>query len=168
MTAKANKIIEILKLEPLHFEGGFFKETYRSDEFISNSNLPNRYKSGRAFSTAIYYLLTPTTFSTLHSLPTDEIFHFYLGDPVEMLQLYNDGTGKIISIGNDVENGYTPQVIVPKFTWQGSRLIDGGEFALLGTTMAPSFELEDFIAPDKQELIRTYPEFKNMIIKLIK
>jgi len=166
MTNKAQKIIEILDLKPLTIEGGYFKETYRSNEFISQESLPLRYKSSRAFSTAIYYLLTPDTFSSLHRLPTDEIFHFYLGDPVEMLQLFEGGNGKIIHIGNDIEKGLLPQVLVPKDTWQGTKLIKGGEFALFGTTMAPSFEFEDFQPHNKAELIRDYPDFAELISQL--
>jgi predicted cupin superfamily sugar epimerase len=167
MTDTVKRIIEILDLKPLAVEGGYYRETYRSDETIVKLHLPHRYPSARTFSTAIYYLLTPETFSTLHKLPTDEIFHFYLGDPVEMLQLKDDGTGKLIIIGNDLERGCFPQVVVPKFVWQGTRLIEGGEFALLGATNAPGFEYEDFIVPDVEELIKQYPAYEKKIRQLI-
>lgn len=166
MTDNVKRIIEILELEPLPIEGGFFKETYRSEEIIPNKCLPNRYKSSRIFSTAIYYLLTPDTFSALHMLPSDEIFHFYAGDPVEMLQLFKDGTGKVIKMGNEIEKGYFPQIVVPKNTWQGTRLISGGEYALFGTTVAPGFEFEDFIPYDKEYLLKKYPQFTEMINRL--
>ncbi len=166
MIDRAQRIIEILELEPLTIEGGFFKQTYRSNEMIAKEHLPQRYKSYRAFSTAIYYLITPESFSSLHQLPTDEIFHFYAGDPVEMLQLFEEGTGKIIKIGNDIENGFFPQIVVPKNTWQGTRLITGGEYALFGTTMAPGFEIEDFVAHDKHALLQRYPQFSEMISNL--
>ncbi|MCE1200927.1 MAG: cupin domain-containing protein [Bacteroidia bacterium] len=168
VTEKAKRIIEFLGLEPLTMEGGFYKETYRSDETIEAGHLPTRFKSKRAFATAIYYLLTPDTFSALHQLPSDEIFHFYLGDPVEMLQLFEDGTGKIIQLGNDIEKGQIPQVVVPKYTWQGTRLVSGGQFALLGTTVAPGFEFEDFITPDKEALLKKYPHYATMIDHLMK
>lgn len=166
MTDNVKKIIEILELEPLTIEGGFFNENYRSEEIIFHKCLPSRYKSSRTFSTAIYYLLTPDTFSSLHMLQTDEIFHFYAGDPVEMLQLFEDGTGKIIKIGNEIEKGYLPQIVVPKNTWQGTRLISGGEYALFGTTVAPGFEFEDFIPHDKEFLLKKYPLFTEMINRL--
>jgi len=167
MTDTVKNIIKILDLKPLAIEGGYYRETYRSDETVDKPHLPRRYQSARAFSTAIYYLLTPETFSTLHKLPTDEIFHFYLGDPVEMLQLKDDGTGKLITIGNDLERGYFLQVVVPKFTWQGTSLIEGGEFALLGATNAPGFEFEDFLIPDVEELIKQHPAFEKKIRQLI-
>jgi uncharacterized protein len=166
MTQKLRRIIELLELKPLDMEGGYYRETYRSADTIPKSCLPDRYGSPKSFSTAIYYLITPTTFSSLHKLPTDEVFHFYLGDPVEMLQLFEDGTGRIVKIGSDIENGCSLQVVVPKHTWQGSRLVAGGEFALMGTTMAPGFDFEDFVAPDKNELMRRYPEFSAMIQEL--
>lgn len=167
MIEKVKKLIDILNLKPLPIEGGFFRETYRSTEEINIQSLPTRYSNSKVFSTAIYYLLTSQTFSAIHKLPTDEIFHFYLGDQVEMLQLYEDGTGKIVKIGCNIEKGELPQIIVPKNTWQGSRLIKGGEFALLGTTMAPGFEFQDLILPTKEKLIEDYPNFYEQIIKLL-
>ncbi|MCX8473210.1 MAG: cupin domain-containing protein [Sediminibacterium sp.] len=166
MTTKVKQIIELLDLKPLSIGGGFFRRTYSSNELIAKENLPERYPSSRPFSSAIYYLLTPETFSILHKLPTDELFHFYLGDPVEMLQLFDDGTGKIIKLGNDVLSGYLPQVVVLKNTWQGTKLIDGGEFALFGATLTPGFEDEDFIPPNKSELLKNYAEFAELINKL--
>jgi uncharacterized protein len=161
------KIISILELKPLSVEGGYYKETYRSFETINRDCLPKRYKSSKAFSTAIYYLLTPDSFSALHSLPTDEIYHFYIGDPVEMLLLKEDGSGQIIKIGQNLEEGMFPQIIVPKGTWHGSSLIEGGKFALLGATVAPAFDFEDFTPPDKDYLTGKYPEYKSRIEKLI-
>ncbi len=106
--------------------------------------LPSRYGGARAAGTAIYYLLTPDTFSAMHRLASDEIFHFYLGDPVEMLHLHPDGTHQVLVIGPDLEAGQRPQVIVPRHTWQGARLIPGGRYALLGTTVAPAFDYTDY------------------------
>jgi predicted cupin superfamily sugar epimerase len=163
---KAQKLIEILGLKPLNDEGGFFRQTYCSADFVAQQHLPEGYKTTRAFSTAIYYLITAHTLSKMHRLPADEVFHFYDGDPVEMLQLYEDGSGKLINIGNDIENGLYPQVIVSKKTWQGTRLIPGGTYALLGTTMSPGFEYEDLIMANKAYLLQTYPEFAEMINRL--
>jgi uncharacterized protein len=163
----AERIIEILGLEPLPVEGGYYRETYRSEEVIQKSSLPVRYNGDRLTGSAIYYLITPETFSSLHKLPSDEIFHFYLGDPVEMLQLYEDGTGKVIKIGNDIANGYFPQATVPKNTWQGTRLVDGGTFALMGTTMAPGFEFADFVKGEREELVGKYPGFAERIVRLL-
>jgi hypothetical protein len=99
-------------------------------------------------------------------LPGDEIYHFYLGDPVEMLQLDTNGTGRVLILGPKVEEGMNLQVCVPGRTWQGSRLIDGGTFALLVTTMAPGFDFQDFKAGDRESLLRTYPQYSEQIAKL--
>jgi predicted cupin superfamily sugar epimerase len=161
----AEDVIRALSLEPLPGEGGFFRETYRSRLQIPGADLPG-YDGQRAASTAIYYLLTPETFSTMHRLRGDEVFHFYAGDPVEMLQLWPDGRTAIVVIGADIFGGVSPQVIVPAGVWQGSRLIDGGRFALLGTTMAPGYAVADSELGDRAELVRRFPERASMIVAL--
>ncbi|HMQ06273.1 MAG TPA: cupin domain-containing protein [Saprospiraceae bacterium] len=163
MNQVAVQIIEALELKPLTFEGGYYRQTYRSEEQVEAAHLPERYGGHRYFSTAIYYLLTPETFSSLHLLKTDEIFHFYAGDPIEMLLLHEAGSGEVITIGNDILNGLRPQIVVPKGTWQGSRLKDGGSFALLGATMSPGFDMADFATPNKEFLLSQYPQFHYMI-----
>src|SRR5215471_11491588 len=98
----AQEIIDALDLQPLPGEGGYYRETYRS-----GASYPER---GRSLSTAIYYLLMSDTFSALHRLPSDELFHFYWGDPVSMLQLWPDGTGRIVALGPDLRAGQALQV----------------------------------------------------------
>ena len=157
--------MSMLNLSP-HVEGGYFCETYRSNEEIPSSNLPGRYNGERCFGTAIYYMLTADSFSAMHKLRTDEVFHFYLGDPVEMLILNPDGTGRVLLLGPDILNGMQPQVVVPRDTWQGLRLLSGGNYALLGTTVAPGFEFADFITGERDELIGQYPDFRDYITSL--
>ncbi len=164
----AERLIALLHLKPHPEEGGYFLETYRSDESIPGKDLPLRYRGARSLATAIYYLLTPVSFSAMHRLQTDEIFHFYMGDPVEMLQLLPDGSGRIVLIGTDIEGGMEPQVVVPKGVWQGSQLLSGGRFALLGTTVSPGFEFSDYESGDRDRLIRSYPGFRNQIFSLTK
>ena len=117
----ADDIIRLLDLRLLDGEGGMFAETYRAAESIPRAALPGRYTSDRAFASAIFYLLTPDTFSHIHRLKSDEIFHFYLGDPVTMLQLHPDGTSGMITLGHDIAKGERLQVVVPHSTWQGTR-----------------------------------------------
>ena len=112
------------------------------------------------------FVLTPDTKSLLHRLPADEIFHFYLGDPVLMLQLYPDGGSKKIILGQDINKGQTVQLVVPKGVWQGSCLLEGGEFALMGTTMAPGFDFVDNEVGKKDDLKNLYPSDEDLIIKL--
>ena len=161
----AQDIIDELNLEPHEMEGGYYRETYRSRDVIPGSGLPAYYQNDRATCTAIYFLLTPDTFSTMHRLPTDEIFHFYLGDPIEMLVLEEGKQGDLISIGNDL-NESVPQYVVKKGNWQGSRLKPGGKFALLGVTVSPAFEFTDFEIGNADELIKAYPKYEEKILSL--
>ena len=105
----AQEIIAQLNLTPLPEEGGYFIQTYKSPEKIPHNALPQRYQSDMSLGTAIYVLFTEADFSALHRLNTDEIYHFYLGDPVEMLLLHPDGSGEIFLLGNDLESGMRPQ-----------------------------------------------------------
>jgi len=161
----ADQLIALLDLKP-HPEGGYYTETYRSSETISEEALPSRYKGRRCFGTAIYYLLTAQTFSAMHRVRSDEIFHFYSGDPVEMLQLSPDGSGRVAILGSDVLNGMQPQVVVDRGVWQGARLLEGGKFALLGTTVSPGFEFTDYESGHREELVKSYPQFRELIIAL--
>ncbi len=164
----ADQIMALLNLIPHPKEGGYFRETYRSLEVVPEKTLPSRYSGTRSFATSIYYLLTPETFSAMHRLQSDEIFHFYLGDPVEMIQLWPDGSGKALTLGPDLPNGMQPQVMVPRGVWQGARLFRDGKFALLGTTVSPGFEFADYESAQRDALIKSYPQFKEWIIALTK
>jgi predicted cupin superfamily sugar epimerase len=162
----ADELIRQLGLQPHPKEGGFFRETYRASESWPASALPPCYQSARSASTAIYYLLTPTTFSALHRLQSDEIFHFYLGDPIRMLQLEPNGTGRTIVLGPDLLAGQQVQAIVPRGVWQGSCLESGGAFALLGCTVAPGFDYADYESGDRQSLLTQYSAHADMIRRL--
>ena len=157
-TLSIDDIVQILELRLLPEEGGLFRETYRSALTLPPHILAPGYSGARSLSTAIYYLITPDQFSALHRVRGDEAFHFYLGDPVEMLVLRPDATGEIVTLGTDLAAGMRPQMIVPGGVWQGTRLRDGGSFALLGTTMAPGFDVADFEIGERAALIARYPE----------
>jgi predicted cupin superfamily sugar epimerase len=162
----AQQIIDRLHLVPLTIEGGYFRETYRSTLTLPVGALPATYGGDRHVSTAIYYLLTPDTFSAIHRVKSDEVFHFYAGDAVEMLQLWPDGSGKTLFIGNDLAAGHAPQVVVPADVWQGCRLAPGGRWALMGCTVAPGFEYADYQAGKREELTAAYPRFAELIAAL--
>ena len=153
---------------PLQEEGGLFFQTYKSDELIKVENLPERYLTDKSMSTAIYYLLTSESdsFSALHKLLSDEIYHFYLGDPVELLELHPDGSSKSTILGSGILSGQKVQHIVKRGVWQGSKLVDGGDWALLGTTMAPGYSDDDFILGIRKELLDLYPNNSDLIKKL--
>ena len=159
----ADEVKQLLQLEPLLVEGGFFRETYRSRWVVSAEYLPEGARGSRSIGTAIYYMITPETFSALHRLPGTEIFHFYLGDPVIMLQLLPDGSSPTVTLGSDLANGQRPQAVVHGGAWQGCRLAPGGKFALMGTTMSPGFDYADFQIGDREQLMAQYPGVAEMI-----
>jgi predicted cupin superfamily sugar epimerase len=161
----AEQIRELLQMRPHPIEGGFFAETYRGVPVVPQSLLPG-YPGDRAISTAIYYLLTPDAFSAMHRVRGDEMFHFYLGDPVEMLQLKEDGSGEVIVLGQDIAAGMRLQHNVPGGVWQGSRVRAGGKYALLGTTMAPGFEYDDYETGTLRELSSQFPKYSAMVAAL--
>ncbi len=162
----AKQIIKFFGMKPLTDEGGYYVETYRALEKIAPAALPVRYTSERNFATAILYLLTPDTFSSLHRLAGDEIYHFYLGSPVTILQLHPDGSSEVITLGQDILNGQCVQTVVPQSTWQGCFLSEGGGFALMGCTVTPGFEFNDFEPGRREELLEQYPDRRDLILKL--
>src|SRR5947208_1511496 len=163
----ASEVKQLLGLAPHPREGGWFVQTYAAAETVASSALGDaRYPGPRRTSTAIYYLLEPETFSEMHRLRSDEIFHFYEGDPVEMLQLHPEGSGQTIVIGNDLAQGQRPQVVVERGVWQGSRLAAGGRWALLGCTVSPGFEYEDYDSAGRDELAAKWPGFAELVAAL--
>jgi uncharacterized protein len=158
----ANEIKQMLKLEPHPIEGGFFRRTY-------TASCPVVLERGsRSIGSAIYYLLEAGTFSELHVLDSDEIFHFYLGDPVEMLQLYPDGRSAVFTLGPDLAAGQHVQLVVPAGVWQGTRLLGGGKVALLGCTVTPGFDYADYRNSNCAELGSKWPDQADRIRALTK
>ena len=160
------QLIAALDLVPHDMEGGFYIETWRSRVQVPQSALGPDYEGDRDAGTAIYYLLTPDTCSAMHRLPGDEVFHFYLGDPVEQVNLWPDGRTERVVLGTDVLEGMRPQHVVPAGVWQGARLRDGGRVALLGATMAPGFDFADYEAGDTAALGTAYPAERDFIARL--
>ena len=151
------EIKELLKLQPHPVEGGHFRRTYTSDLTVTAP------QGARAAGTAIYYLLEAGTFSEMHVLQSDEIFHFYLGDPVEMLQLLPDGSSAVVRLGPDLRNGEHVQLVVPAGVWQGTRLMGAGRVALLGCTVTPGFDFADYRNASFEELAASWPGEKERI-----
>jgi predicted cupin superfamily sugar epimerase len=147
----ASEIKALLHLEPHPIEGGSFRRTYTSPGVV---DLP---RGRRAQGTAIYYLLEPGTFSEMHVLDSDEIFHFYLGDPVEMLQIFPDGGSAVFTLGSDISVGQNVQLVVPAGVWQGTRLVGDGKVALLGCTVTPGFDYADYRNASYANLVELCP-----------
>ena len=160
----AEQVIALLGLEPHPAEGGHFRETHRDAVILPGHALPDRHGGAhRHASTAIYYLLTPETFSALHRVASDEVFHHYAGDAVEQLRLVPDGQAERVVIGRDLVAGERPQVLVPAGVWQGARLAPGGRWALMGCTVAPGFEFEDYEHGDRAALCAGWPDHADLI-----
>lgn len=168
MNAEAQEMIARLGLAPLPHEGGFFRQTWVSQE---------RLASGRAAGSAILFLLTAETFSALHRLETDELWHFCAGDPVEHVQLDpRDGSAKRVQLGPDAPVD-SAQLIVPGKVWQGARLAGLGDgtgahatpsrgWALLGCMLAPAWDEREFTLGRRDELVRAFPQQATLIAAL--
>ena len=163
----ADEVKEILGLVKHPREGGWYVRTWESEELVAASCFEDgRYDGSRRTSTAIYYLLEPETFSEMHVLKSDEIFHHYMGGAVEMLQLFEDGNSSRVVIGKDLEAGERPQCVVRTGVWQGSRLLKAEDWALLGCTVSPGFEFEDYEDASAEELVARWPGEAEMIRRL--
>ena len=158
-------IIKKLELQP-HPEGGYFKETYRSEGNIAPANLGNEYNSSRNYATSIYFLLTSDSFSAFHKIHQDEQWHFYEGSGIELHIISPGGDYSVIPIGNDIFNGQTLQYTVPGGHWFAAEVPDKDTFALVGCTVSPGFDFVDFTLPTRAALISEFPQHKAIITHL--
>ena len=159
------QLIQRYNLHP-HPEGGWYKEVYRSKEYIEAKALPGRYNGNRRYCTAIYFLLEKGEISAFHRIKSDECWHFYAGDPMQVFVIERDGTLGIIELGSDVENGQLFQYVVPANTWFASRPSPGSAYSFVGCTVAPGFEFADLDLADADVLSRQYPEHEQLIREL--
>jgi predicted cupin superfamily sugar epimerase len=159
------QLIERYKLEP-HPEGGWYRQTYKCDEQIAAVALPERFGGARPFSTAIYFLLEQGNFSAFHRIKSDECWHFYAGDPLEVLVLFADGTLHTTLLGQDIDSGQLFQYIVPANCWFASRPASGSIYSFVGCTVAPGFDFADFELASADELIQQFPQHEKLIREL--
>ena len=162
---KAEYYINKLGLEK-HPEGGWFKEVYRSAEEIVKEYLPERFSGSRHHSTSIYFLLTSDTFSAFHRIKSDELWHFYEGSSVTIYMIDDAGNFSEVSLGRDIENGELLQYAVPHGVWFGAKVNSADSFCLVGCTVAPGFHFDDFELGEMAELLKMYPQHKEIIEKL--
>ncbi len=162
MSAKnADYWIEKLELQA-HPEGGYFNETYRSADRLHESKLPDRYNSSRVFGTSIYFLLTTESVSNFHRLASDEIWHYHQGGSALIHMISKEGALTSKSIGANLENGESLQVLIPRGTWFAAE-VTSEDYILVGCTVAPGFEFEDFELADRASLSSAYPEHQTLI-----
>lgn len=159
------QLIKKFDLQP-HPEGGWYKETYKSEEQIASNALPQRFLGHRVFSTAIFFLLEKGNFSAFHRIKSDECWHFYTGHPLEVYTILPNGELTVVSLGNDIEKGQLFQYVVPANCWFASRPAKDSEFSFVGCTVAPGFDFADFELATAKELIAAYPQHQAIITAL--
>ena len=149
-----------------HPEGGWYKETYKSNESIQEDALPERFEHSRVFSTAIYFLLEQGNFSAFHRIKSDECWHFYAGQTLQVFVLLQNGTLDIINLGSDIRNGEMFQYVVPANCWFASRPAEESDFCFVGCTVSPGFDFADFELAEAKTLSHQYPQHAIMIRSL--
>ena len=158
------EIIKKLDLQP-HPEGGFFKETYRSEENIHAESLKPEYAGSRNCSTCIYFLLTSENNSNFHRIKQDEIWQFYDGSPIRLHTISPEGVHNSQIIGRDILNEEVPQLVVKGGDWFAAEVIHKNEFSLVGCTVSPGFSFEDFELPPRKQLLEKFPQHEDLILK---
>lgn len=152
-----NYWIEALQLKA-HPEGGFYKETYRSNEVVLNRN-----GDKRPASTGIYFLITQEAFSAFHKIESDEMWHFHAGSALEVIMIHENGHIELLNIGPEIDKGQQLQAVVPAGCWFGSRVLGTGDYSLVGCTVAPGFDFEDFVLAERIDLQNNFPQHKSII-----
>lgn len=165
MTKAAPYWIEKLNLSA-HPEGGYYCETYRSQLSIAKEALPPEFLGARLVSTAIYFLLEGENFSAFHRLRSDELWHFHTGSTITIHVIDPDGGYSEIQLGDKPEAGEVFQAVVKAGCWFASRVRDGRSFALAGCTVAPGFDFADFELGKRSELVKLYPQHRELIGQL--
>jgi predicted cupin superfamily sugar epimerase len=166
MTEKAETLIRMLGMRELPGEGGWLAETYRAAWTLPAERLAPDGRGPRASCTAIYYLLRRGEISALHRLRSDEMWHFYQGDPLELCVIEPAGAAHVHTLGADIEAGQTHQVAVAAGRWFGARLKSGADvhgYALMGCTVSPGFDYSDFELASAARLLKEYPRHRALI-----
>jgi hypothetical protein len=161
----AQQLVQHYAMLP-HPEGGFYKEAYRSEEYVAQKALPERFNGNRSFSTAIYFLLEQGNFSAFHRIKSDECWHFYAGETLLVYVLYPNGKLLITRLGNNLLNGETFQFVVPANCWFASEPAPNSNFSFVGCTVSPGFDFADFELANEDELSKQFPEYSNTIKRL--
>ena len=158
-------IVERLRLQP-HPEGGYYRETYRSNGVIPGAALPEPFEGSRNYATSIYFLLTSDSFSAFHRIRQDEVWHFYDGAPICLHILNADGVYEKYLLGRDMAGGQLPQLVVLAGNWFASEVCSPGKYSLAGCTVSPGFDFADFELAGRNDLIGSYPDHRDLITRL--
>ncbi len=160
-------LLELLSFYKLqqHPEGGYYKESYRSNELISLATLPSRFMGERSFSTAIYFLLEAEQFSAFHRIKSDEMWHFYAGEPLNIYVIDPEGTLEKIRLGSNFVGGETYQAVVQAGCWFASMPANKNSYSFVGCTVAPGFDFDDFELAERDALVSAFPQHATLIRK---
>lgn len=153
--------IDQLELEK-HPEGGYFAESYRSKikaEF-------DGFEGERNLSTGIYFLIDQGVFSAFHRIKSDEMWHFYTGNPLIVHMIDAKGNYSNQIIGANVEKGEKLQFVVPAEVWFASEVKNGGDYSLVGCTVSPGFNFADFELAEAN-LAQKFPQHRELLLRLI-
>jgi predicted cupin superfamily sugar epimerase len=148
-----------------HPEGGWYKETYRSSNSIPESAL-NGFQGHRSYSTGIYFLLTKENFSAFHRIKSDEMWHFYDGDGLVIHEVTEKGTYIEHKLGLNIEEGEQPQLVIQANSWFASEVKPSGEWCLVGCTVSPGFDFQDFELAERKSLVKEFPDHDELITRL--
>lgn len=165
MTPSAQTYIDALQMQA-HPEGGFFKETYRCHQRMDVTPGGGGSSAQRSVSTGIYFLLEKNNFSAFHKIQSDEMWHFYAGQALEVLELNERGELCCTRLGPDILKGEVHQHVVTANTWFASRVAAGGSFSLVGCTVAPGFDFDDFCLAERAMLLANFPQSSQIITEL--
>ena len=149
-----------------HVEGGAFREVYRSELTIPRNSLPVFFQGDRNVCTSIYFLLVRGQFSAFHRIAADELWHFYYGDPIVVYEISHSGRLIVHRLGGDPARGESFQTVVKAGSWFASEPAPGGEYGLVGCTVAPGFDFTDFELAERDALVQQYPEHGELIRRL--
>ena len=149
-----------------HPEGGWYKEVYRSQGTIPVDALPEGFVGARSFCTSIYFLLTQGNFSAFHRILSDELWHFYTGDAIIIHEIAPDGRYTEHHLGADVLQGEVFQLVIPAGSWFASEVKAGGDHGLVGCTVAPGFDFQDFEMAQADQMSASFPEHESIVRRL--
>jgi predicted cupin superfamily sugar epimerase len=163
--SEAKQWIDDLHLQP-HPEGGYYRQTYRCEEVVAREHLPDRFSGDRAFSTAIYFLLNGTDVSAFHRIHQDEVWHHYDGSSLTIHVIDPAGAYTTLLLGRNFRAGEQPQAVVKAGCLFGATVNDPRSYALVGCTVAPGFDFDDFTVPSREQLTIQYPQYRHLIERL--
>jgi predicted cupin superfamily sugar epimerase len=157
--------IEKLGLEK-HPEGGWFKQVYKANEIIKKEHLHERYSGGRHHSTSIYFLITGKEFSTFHRIKSDETWHFYEGSAITVHIIDDEGKYSLVKLGRNSEKGEVFQYTISHGAWFAAEVEEANSYALIGCTVAPGFDYDDFELGKRDEMVKKFPQHIEIIKRL--